>query len=1544
MVSTRPGSSTEVGTEGDDSFGGCGQRKPPSASLLLAQAVDRVSDGVAMALGNRLQTLEEQVAEAQVQDLTPWMESGESGTGGMDPGKGGVETPSSVPDRLRAADLFWWPLSPSAATSSTAVGSTDEDVVDQADLEASRPDIAEPAPPVAHVAPARAPGQKCKSGSLPAGGVTLARARALSQMAMEDLSRPAEARVDASYVQKLREECQAANSRIQANISSVAKISGACRVLEAQHVDVEDAKSRVRHARNIRSADISVCRRRLELLQDLDWVGAAASADKEAATVTSARSSETPETSQKNLMEALEVEQEALLLMRRELDLQEEDLSQAAEQLQELHGCLKKEMAQRRAALRQDSSSAAKRGSDVTSGTSAMSAPGYMSVGDSWKFWAKRVKAAQVDAQHLCKKASSTIQYTDLECAKAQRSTQDCLAQCSSEQRELRRRFDTQLKDVEFAMSCAEWTLNKPENRSKARSQSEATQVQRSNVLLHELSTTQKNLRCLSRQCKRDLQVLEACRNVTTANVAARPSSAPGTPGAGAGTLKSLKRSRSAVDTRKFRKDRSESQGPPGALWEELQHLTVEQQQMTKGLRECEYGVDRCAAWASVLSNLEDRVTDVLLRRPLARRSLSALTEDDRPTTSRLRRVSKETSGKEPYLRRCFVVNFRRLMELQKVFAIIHELIKSTAIAALTLVLAGNVWQLGYSVLFVAILFVMYGFHAAHYDTMDIRRCLSDYHHLVDLLEDDHGVCGGRSIDNPNRLLKALTLARTGRRRRAVLIILLFGLLCSGMWSMVAYSWTMELTEGVWSIGDEFYATLLLVGTLMLLFHTVFEWLYWRETQCVMPWWNRQLKEPWDPARHGIPCAARKPEQREEFGLPSMWFTCGSAYSDLSLWIQHAKGQWRGKKVNKVFPEEMALFSLHASGACQLRRTLQHAKLYSVQRCSFLTREGDANALPKGSDPEELQINFEQKETQIHVLNRPIRSGTKGADRLDLGSTLLEHAANIEKSLPNSAHVFSWASNLHKAGRWLGHSSGRRPPVPRSVSSMREVVAGAEDAKLGLVPQFAGGEVLVKDVSKGGWAETAGIRAGARLLQVNGVAVPGMADADFKAALKQRPLQIRYEQKVLEVVLEDPAEKLGCSFSGAPPANAVVAKVSPGSFAERSLIQVGYELVAVNGDALKDLTDATFRDRLKARPVRLRYQVPEDAAAAQQVQAQANAATTIQAHARGHQARKSTAAKAASANKFEIVLEDAEVKLGCGFAGIPPEPVMVGKVSPGSFAERSKIQTGQLLVALNGTQMKELNAETFKQALKGRPVRLSFEIPLAEEKAQVIDKVETQESAATAIQALARGHAARKDTGLEAASESARRFEVTLSDAETKLGCGFAGLPPEPVLVAKVSEGSFAATHKIQTGHLLVALNGVETKDLTPDTFQPDSHSLRLEIPQAEEKAKAIDKVETQENAATAIQALARGRAARKGTGLEAASESARRHGFMRLSLCLLSFAEICTRHKIQTGHLLVALNGVETKDLTPDTFKQSLKARPVSLRLEIPQAEACHR
>ena len=82
---------------------------------------------------------------------------------------------------------------------------------------------------------------------------------------------------------------------------------------------------------------------------------------------------------------------------------------------------------------------------------------------------------------------------------------------------------------------------------------------------------------------------------------------------------------------------------------------------------------------------------------------------------------------------------------------------------------------------------------------------------------------------------------------------------------------------------------------------------------------------------------------------------------------------------------------------------------------------------------------------------------------------------------------------------------------------------------------------------------------------------------------------------------------------------------------------------------------------------------------------------------------------------------------------------------------------------------------------------------------------------------------------------------------------------------------------------------------------------------------------------------------------------SSQQHELERtLAVLRIRFSEL--RHKIQTGHLLLALNGVEIKDLNPETFKsgaypvtavgtmaqcccekwlftqrQSMKARPVS-------------
>jgi len=507
---------------------------------------------------------------------------------------------SEGPARKTSETLFWWPVSPSnTATSSTAVGSSAEYEAPEDHLgprEHREPASAVPETGATVTSPNA--GQEGKSQAvLPSRAATLARARALSQMAMEDLHKP-EARVESSHVQKLREECAAAQSRIQTNVASVAKISDASRALEAQLVDIEDARSRVRHARSIRWADLAVCEKRLELLHDLDWVGSGKASDR-------SLESGAPGASQKTLIEALELEQEAHLIMRRELGLLEDDLAAASEGLLELRTRLKKETSKRRAAVRQDTA--------VKHGRSEEES--YVTGSDSCHFWIKRVKAAQLDAQEACQRTSITIQCTDVACAKAQRQVQDSLQLCAGEQRELRRQFDTQLKDVEFAISCAEWTLNKPESRSKASHEPGVQrQVQRSTVLLHELATTQKNLRCLARQSKRDLQIIEGCRNVTPSNVSAAASTAAGaslqSPGR---TFSGLKRSRSAVDRR--RKTCDLDAQSKGELSAELQHMKAERHQMKRDLRECEYGMDRCAAWASVLSDLEDRVSEALLRR-----------------------------------------------------------------------------------------------------------------------------------------------------------------------------------------------------------------------------------------------------------------------------------------------------------------------------------------------------------------------------------------------------------------------------------------------------------------------------------------------------------------------------------------------------------------------------------------------------------------------------------------------------------------------------------------------------------------------------------------------------------------------------------------------------------------------------------------------------------------------------------------------------------------------------------------------------------------
>lgn len=89
----------------------------------------------------------------------------------------------------------------------------------------------------------------------------------------------------------------------------------------------------------------------------------------------------------------------------------------------------------------------------------------------------------------------------------------------------------------------------------------------------------------------------------------------------------------------------------------------------------------------------------------------------------------------------------------------------------------------------------------------------------------------------------------------------------------------------VWDI--EHYVTLLLVGTLMLLCHFIYEGLYAREFKYIMPAKDlgNGASRPWDIALDGVPGG----NMNWLFGLPCVWFSTREAYEDLRIWVPHGR-------------------------------------------------------------------------------------------------------------------------------------------------------------------------------------------------------------------------------------------------------------------------------------------------------------------------------------------------------------------------------------------------------------------------------------------------------------------------------------------------------------------------------------------------------------------------------------------------------------------------------------------------------------------------------
>jgi C-terminal processing protease CtpA/Prc len=76
---------------------------------------------------------------------------------------------------------------------------------------------------------------------------------------------------------------------------------------------------------------------------------------------------------------------------------------------------------------------------------------------------------------------------------------------------------------------------------------------------------------------------------------------------------------------------------------------------------------------------------------------------------------------------------------------------------------------------------------------------------------------------------------------------------------------------------------------------------------------------------------------------------------------------------------------------------------------------------------------------------------------------------------------------------------------------------------------------------------------------------------------------------------------------------------------------------------------------------------------------------------------------------MEFCVPDGERKVGLHLKDLPPKPLIVRKVNPGSWTEAQGIRVGDVLIAVGGHRAEVLSAEHFVRLMQTRPLRLIIE-------------------------------------------------------------------------------------------------------------------------------------------------------------------------------------------------------------------------------------------
>eukprot|EP00928_Gymnodinium_smaydae_P014066 TRINITY_DN15099_c1_g1_i1.p1 TRINITY_DN15099_c1_g1~~TRINITY_DN15099_c1_g1_i1.p1 ORF type:complete len:2249 (-),score=472.65 TRINITY_DN15099_c1_g1_i1:360-7106(-) len=428
--------------------------------------------------------------------------------------------------------------------------------------------------------------------------------------------------------------------------------------------------------------------------------------------------------------------------------------------------------------------------------------------------------------------------------------------------------------------------------------------------------------------------------------------------------------------------------------------------------------------------------------------------------------------------------------------------------------------------------------------------------------------------------------------------------------------------------------------------------------------------------------------------------------------------------------------------------------------------------------------------------------------------------------------------------------------------------------------------MIVTSVAGGSWAEGRGIQCGQELLEVNGTVVNRLNKDEFDSFVNERPVSFKFkslsgesEAESVECVVGLGVGKIGVAFDHTPPKPMMIKTVHAGTWAEDHHLQVGQELLEVNGVKVVDLTKATFMEFLKERPLLFKFkqldaQAPVGSAfehapgspaesdshrlAGVEHEAESEASTLkntqdIPAPAQASEAPapEPSSQFAASATKpAEEVSEFEDVyalqgvaKIGVHFDHSPPHPMKIIEVHAGTWAEKEGLQVGQELLQVNGLPISELTKGMFMAFLKERPVHFqltkrtkldtavieeSLGTPAHQPAHESPDSLQAEDSPRSTSPTQDRNDSSvAPETAVDRVAQSSKTSDETQLGTEEfvvgqgvgKLGIHFDHTPPHPMKIIEVHEDTWGSQKGLQVGQELLEVNGVKISELNKSTF-----------------------------------------------------------------------------------------------------------------------------